>query len=366
MHPPDLPDLFSGHEYAKRVIAKNLRADMTDAERKLWQYLRANRLDGLHFRRQQVLHGFIVDFYCRPLGLIVEVDGEVHLGQADYDCERDELLAAQRLYVLRLTNTEVMQELPVALAKIKTTASILMDRQEQERKGQPGRALPLGGDGVGVPRRHAFYPIHLNLSGRRCVVVGGGRVAERKVRGLLDAGGAVVVVAPDATDGLRALAADGALRWVASRYERSHLDGAFLVLAATDDRMVNARVVDDANGAGILVNGADAPEDGSFITPALVRRGGLVLTATTSGGSPTLAAVVRERLETEYGAEWEAIAELFGGIREQIKAAGATEAERKDAVRRLLQDSHLRAMLKEGRLDDARAHAVTCLLSWSE
>lgn len=210
------------------------------------------------------------------------------------------------------------------------------------------------------------YPIHLNLSGRRCVVVGGGRVAERKVRGLLDAGGAVVVVAPEATDGLQALAADGALHWEASRYERSHLDGAFLVLAATDDRAVNARVVDDANGAGILVNGADAPEDGSFITPALVRRGDLMLTVTTSGGSPTLAAVVREQLEAEYGAEWDAVAELFGRIREQIKAVGATEAERTDAVRRLLQDSHLRAMLKEGRLDEARAHAVTCLLSWSE
>jgi precorrin-2 dehydrogenase/sirohydrochlorin ferrochelatase len=212
----------------------------------------------------------------------------------------------------------------------------------------------------------SLYPIHLNLAGRRCVVVGGGRVAERKVRGLLDAGASAVVVAPEATDGLRALAADGALVWEKSRYERGHLDGAFLVFAATDDRAVNARVAADANAAGILVNCADAPEDGSFITPALVRRGDLALTVTTSGGSPTLAAVVRERLEAEYGAEWEAIAELFAAIREQIKAAGDSEGERKESVRRLLQDSHLRAMLKEGRFDDARVHAVTCLLSWSE
>jgi len=103
---------------AKVQRAKELRRQMTGEERILWQQLRTNRLEGFHFRRQQVIDGFIVDFYCHAAGLVVEVDGGVHEGQAEYDEERDRLLSARGLRVLRVENREVRENLPDVLARI--------------------------------------------------------------------------------------------------------------------------------------------------------------------------------------------------------------------------------------------------------
>jgi len=98
--------------------ARRLRQAMTPAERRLWQCLRANRLNGLHFRRQQIIDGFIVDFYCHAAALVVEVDGSVHDQQVDYDAERDRILSARGLRVLRIRNSEIMQDLKGVLARI--------------------------------------------------------------------------------------------------------------------------------------------------------------------------------------------------------------------------------------------------------
>ena len=98
--------------------AKDLRREMTDAERVLWQRLRANRLNGLHFRRQQVIDGFIVDFYCHAAGVIVEVDGGVHRRQAEYDEERDKVLSARGLHLLRFPNDEVLHNIESVLTRI--------------------------------------------------------------------------------------------------------------------------------------------------------------------------------------------------------------------------------------------------------
>jgi very-short-patch-repair endonuclease len=106
-------------ERAKLEQAKAFRRKMTPAERRLWQALRANRLDGLHFRRQQIIDGFIVDFYCHAVGLVVEVDGPVHDGQVEYDAERSRVLAARGLEVLRVLNEEVMENLEEVLSRIR-------------------------------------------------------------------------------------------------------------------------------------------------------------------------------------------------------------------------------------------------------
>ena len=98
--------------------AKELRRNMTEAEAILWQQLRGNRLNGLHFRRQQVIDGFIVDFYCHAAGLVVEVDGGIHAGQADCDVERDCVLAERGLRVLRVTNEDVRNDLSGVLGRI--------------------------------------------------------------------------------------------------------------------------------------------------------------------------------------------------------------------------------------------------------
>lgn len=104
-----------------KARAQELRRNMTPAEAKLWERLRANRLEGYHFRRQQIIDGYIVDFYCHAVGLVVEVDGAVHFDQQDYDRRRDDHLRALGLTVLRFFNTEVNKEMDTVLSVILET-----------------------------------------------------------------------------------------------------------------------------------------------------------------------------------------------------------------------------------------------------
>jgi very-short-patch-repair endonuclease len=108
---------------AKAQRTRELRREMTPAERLLWAQLRANRLQGFHFRRQQIIEPFIVDFYCHQANLVIEVDGDVHAGQQDYDRQREEQLQAHGLHVLRFTNREVVNQLDEVLQTILTTCS---------------------------------------------------------------------------------------------------------------------------------------------------------------------------------------------------------------------------------------------------
>jgi very-short-patch-repair endonuclease len=98
--------------------SKELRQELTEEEKLLWQYLRKNRLGGFHFRRQQVIQGFIVDFYCHKAGLVVEVDGGVHEDQIEYDQERDKVLEGRDLRILRVKNEEIQNNLQEVLARI--------------------------------------------------------------------------------------------------------------------------------------------------------------------------------------------------------------------------------------------------------
>jgi very-short-patch-repair endonuclease len=107
------------HRTDKREEARRMRRAMTPAETVLWQHLRASRLDGFHFRRQQIIDGFIADFYCHAARSVVEVDGGIHIAAADYDRERDRILTARGLRVLRITNDEVHNDLPSCLAAIR-------------------------------------------------------------------------------------------------------------------------------------------------------------------------------------------------------------------------------------------------------
>jgi very-short-patch-repair endonuclease len=101
--------------------AKELRKNMTPQEKMLWGHLRANRMSGFHFRRQQIINGYIVDFYCHKAGLVIEVDGPIHLKQKDYDLERDEQLKSRGLTVIHIKNEEIEQNLEGVLEKIKSS-----------------------------------------------------------------------------------------------------------------------------------------------------------------------------------------------------------------------------------------------------
>jgi very-short-patch-repair endonuclease len=125
--PPPGEGLVSGQRLAPgiRQRAKEMRRRMTPAEGALWEVLRRDGLDGLHFRRQQIIDGYIVDFYCHSAGLVIEVDGPVHESQAEFDAERDACLASRGLAVLRIPNEDIERNLQHVLQRIRTTAASL-------------------------------------------------------------------------------------------------------------------------------------------------------------------------------------------------------------------------------------------------
>jgi precorrin-2 dehydrogenase / sirohydrochlorin ferrochelatase len=203
------------------------------------------------------------------------------------------------------------------------------------------------------------YPVFLDVSGRLCVVVGGGAVAERKLGGLLDAGAEVRVVSPAVTNEIRRLGDAGAIDLRLERYAGPHIDGALLVFAATDDRAVNARVAADAAVVGALANIADAPDDGAFILPSVVRNGDLCIAVSTGGASPMLAARIADELQLRFGADFGAYVELLGAMRDSIKQITESKAARRAALVALLDDeAALREHIAAGRLDAARELAT--------
>ena len=147
-----------------------------------------------------------------------------------------------------------------------------------------------------------LYPLNVDLSGRSLILVGGGKVAERKVRGILSAGTetSICVIAPKITTVLQEHAAAGRLCWKQACYADGMLEGAFLVYAATDMREVNAAVAAEAKRRGIPVNVIDDPAASTFQVPASIRRGELILSVSTAGGSPALSRAIRMELEEMY------------------------------------------------------------------
>jgi siroheme synthase-like protein len=185
-----------------------------------------------------------------------------------------------------------------------------------------------------------YYPMMVDLTGRRCLVVGGGRVAERKVALLLVCGAAVEVVSPVTTLKLTALASAGTIRLAWRAVRPDDLTGAFLIFVATDDPVVNHTVAVQAREAGSLVNVADAPDACTFQVPSAVRRGDLTIAISTGGGSPALAKRLRQRIEATIGPEYEAFLAALRELRALAREAGLDPAERRTIYRRAL-DSEL-------------------------
>jgi len=199
----------------------------------------------------------------------------------------------------------------------------------------------------------AFYPVYLDVSNERCAVVGGGEVAERKAAGLLECGARVVIVARDLTAELRAMKDAGEIEQVADDYRAQYLDGAFLVIGATDRADVNEQVFRDARDRGILVNIVDEPARCTFIVPSVFRRGDLMVAVSTAGKSPALARRVREEIEERYGLEYGTLLQIMGALRERIIARGAPSAENRALFEAVL-DSAILRYIREGKGDRVR------------
>lgn len=182
----------------------------------------------------------------------------------------------------------------------------------------------------------ALYPMMVDLTERRAVVVGGGSVAERKVRRLLQAGAAVRVVSPAATPAIERWAAAGRLRLLRRPARAGDLDGALLVLVATDDPTVNRRMAAAAARRGALVNVADDPAACGFLVPSVLRRGDLTVAVSTGGGSPALAKRLRERLADMLGPEYAAFLEALRDLRRRARRAIPDARARQAVFRKAL------------------------------
>ena len=207
------------------------------------------------------------------------------------------------------------------------------------------------------------YPVALELSGRRCVVTGGGREAEGKARALLEAEADVVVIAPRLGDGFGALARRGELTHIPRRYRRGDLAGAFLVIAADSDRAIRAEIFAEAESERVLCNAVDDVEHCHFAVPSVVRRGELLLAVSTGGRAPALAKRIRRRLSEQYGWQWEALVDVLGEVRAETLPTRtvdfSTWAGRWQGV--LDREEELLDLLAEGRIDEVRARVYRAL-----
>jgi precorrin-2 dehydrogenase / sirohydrochlorin ferrochelatase len=185
------------------------------------------------------------------------------------------------------------------------------------------------------------YPVFLMLEDEPALVVGGGEVAERKVIALLEAGAVVTVVAPETTDGLKAMQREGRIRIEKRTYRPGEAVAFVVTVAATDDNDTNRTVAADAKGAGRLVNVVDVPELCNFIVPSTVRRGELVVAISTGGGSPALARRLREEIDAHIPQSFAALLDILAEFRLRVRDKYSTEEERKRILTEVARSPHV-------------------------
>ena len=196
-----------------------------------------------------------------------------------------------------------------------------------------------------------YYPIYVDMRRRRCLVIGGGVVAERKVASLVEAGAAVTVISPDITEQIARWSKSGAIDFLARRYRTGDLAEFELAFVATDDSKVNAAVYEEGKNRGVWVNSADDPEHCDFILPSIIRRGNLVVAISTGGESPALARAVREELDEYFTADYARVVEIASEVRLELRARSLSASA--DAWNQALK-GNFRCLIREGRLEEAK------------
>ena len=203
-----------------------------------------------------------------------------------------------------------------------------------------------------------YYPLFVDLRGKKVIIVGGGDVAERKVKGLSGTQALIKVISPKITEGLEKMALDGLIDHVARTFVPEDLDGAWLVIAATDDPIVQRDVHREASGHRIFCNVVDQPGLCSFIVPSTVRRGDLCLAISTGGKSPALAQHLRRKLEEELSPVYGIYVSLLGALRQLIKRS-FSDPETKKGLCKSLADPKAMAWLRDGEWDKIEKWAVS-------
>jgi siroheme synthase-like protein len=202
----------------------------------------------------------------------------------------------------------------------------------------------------------ALYPIFVEATGRRVIVIGGGHVAAEKVRGLLNAEADITIVSPDLLPELEEHKSAGRIAHIARAYRESDLDDGYeFIMVATDDGAINAEVAAAGKNRRLWVNAADDPKNCDFILPSVVRKGKITLAASTSGTSPALARRLREELEAYLTEDMPALADLLAEVRQEVRRRGIKIES--DTWQHAI-DERLRVLLAQRRYEEARRHLL--------
>lgn len=205
-----------------------------------------------------------------------------------------------------------------------------------------------------------LYPIYINLAGKKCLVVGGGKVAQRKIETLLEYKARVLVASPVVTDPIDVWAQSNLISWAGRNFEPADLADVFLVFIATGDNQTNKEIASLCRDRGIMVNAVDDPENCDFFVPAILRRESLCIAVSTEGKSPLLAAKLRNELESlipsAYG-EW---VETLGRLRDEIKHADLDIKQRQQLFAELV-NSDILELIIQGRKQQAEERINECM-----
>ena len=210
------------------------------------------------------------------------------------------------------------------------------------------------------------YSVSLNLDNKNCTVIGGGKIAFRKAETLLTCGAIVKVISPELNDSFNKLfASTSKISWIKDYYNSQYIEDVFLVIAATNNSLINNEIAKYCNERNILVNVIDDKEESNFIVNSFFSRGDLTISVSTKGKSPGLSAKIKDQLKDIYGIEYEYLVEILGEARILAKQNIRKEALRKEFLTNLL-ETDLLDLLRAGKKEDARERVNKCLLSYLE
>ena len=204
-----------------------------------------------------------------------------------------------------------------------------------------------------------FFPMLVRLTGRKCLVVGGGEIAAEKIAGLLIHGAQVEVVSPRVVGRIQKLVSQGKIVWRRRKFSSRDLDGAFLAVAATNSSIVNQTVFRACNARDVLCNAVDDPVHCDFFYPAVVRRGPLQIAISTSGQSPALAARLRRELEMQFGPEWSDWVEHVGKLRREILEKRMSAKARRRRLLEMASPDEFQEFMRRGSLNKSEAAGVS-------
>jgi precorrin-2 dehydrogenase/sirohydrochlorin ferrochelatase len=206
----------------------------------------------------------------------------------------------------------------------------------------------------------AYYPIFLNLNNQNVIVVGGGEVAERKILNLLRYGCHIHVVSHELTAQLEKLVAENKIKRIPEQSLNQAMSKAYMVIAATNDPVVNGQIASRAKERGLLFNAVDQPRDCNFIMPSIVRSGDLQIAISSGGKSPALTKKIRKEMQTLFGSEYGSFVELLGMIRTEVLARSDRSSENKRTFENLV-NSDLLELIRKGDIGGVKSRLKSIL-----